>query len=161
MDSSSPWLMNPWPWLMQQMLPETHQYELPDQLDPDEWAWWQWAKERAAAAGVSALDWLEDRGWAGVTEEQKLKIQKQAIDEMDLGYPKHASGALASSPLYGEPKVEEEDRFESYLNSAMMASLGQAMIGKTGTPAPVSLGGPSVSWTEPPAMVGQTDYRYI
>lgn len=160
MDSSSPWLMNPWPWLMQQMLPETHQYELPDQLDPDEWAWWQWAKEQAAAVGVSALDWLEDRGWAGVTEEQKQKMQSQALKEMnpDWQFEDKKTAALRTPQIAA---VEEEDRFESYLNSAMMASLGQAMIGKTGTPAPVSLGGPSVSWTEPPAMVGQTDYRYI
>jgi hypothetical protein len=139
------------------------QLELPDQLDPDEWAWWQWAKEQADLAGLSALEWLESTGWVGVTPEQEQKIRSQALKEMnpDWHFEDKKTAALRTpSPVVAAE--EEEDPWDSYLNSAMMASLGQAMIGKTATPAPVSLSGPaSASWTEPMPMASQTDYRYI
>ena len=76
----------------------------------------------------------------------------------DLRYSADRRGAMPTPEV---AKVEVALDEESWLNQAMLASLGQAMHGKTGTPAPVSLGGPSVGWTEPPSMVGQKDYTYI
>lgn len=60
-------------------------------------------------------------------------------------------------------KVEVSLDESSYLNQAMLAALGQAMHGKTGTPAPVSLGGPSAGWGDPfSAGYGEAkDYTYI
>ena len=76
----------------------------------------------------------------------------------DLRYSADRRGAM---PTPVTEKVEVALDEESWLNQAMLASLGQAIHGKTGTPAPVSLGGPSVGWTEPPSMVSQKDYTYI
>ena len=136
--------------------------QLPDQLDPDEWAFWQWAKEQAAEAGQNVLDWLESRGWVGDTPEQEQKIRSQALKEMnpDWYFEDKKTAALRPSPSLTAAE-EEEDAWESQFNSALLAALGQEMIGKTGTPAPVSLSGPSVGWAEPLPMVGQTDYKYI
>ena len=76
----------------------------------------------------------------------------------DLRYSADRRGPM---PTPVTEKVEVALDEESWLNQAMLASLGQAMHGKTGTPAPVSLGGPSVGWTEPPSMMSQKDYTYI
>ena len=76
----------------------------------------------------------------------------------DLQYSADRRGAMPTPEV---AKVEVSLDEESWLNQALLASLGQAMHGKTGTPAPVSLSGPSVGWTDLPPMVGQTDYRYI
>ena len=157
---------------------------LPDQLDPDTWGWWQKFKAWAEDQKVDAIEALEGMGWLDLSPEEQDRIRKQDIIDKrgnppqmphwvnrpelyvgkgNLGQSGAREPTYGGTPYTGVPATEEEeDPWDSYLNAAMMASLGQAMIGKTATPAPVSLSGPaSAAWTEPQSMVAQTDYRYI
>ena len=83
----------------------------------------------------------------------------------DLRYSADRRGPMPSVNTGGAiaDKVEVSLDEESYLNQAMLAALGQAMHGKTGTPAPVSLGGPSAGWEDPfsAGSGGAKDYTYI
>ena len=163
---------------------DDYQVALPDQLDPDTWEWWQDIKAWTAERGLDVMEYLEEKGWRGLPPEKQEQVRRQQVIEMrgnppqmphwvnapekyvgkgDLGQSGAREPTYGGAPYTGVPAVaEEEDPWDSYLNSSMMASLGQAMVGKTATPAPVSLSGPaSASWTAPPPMVAQTDYRYI
>ena len=164
---------------------DDYQVELPDQLDPDTWEWWQDIKAWTAERGVDVMEYLEENGWLGLSPEKQEQVRRQQVLEMrgnppqmphwvnrpelyvgkgNLGQSGAREPTYGGTPYTGVPAAaeEEEDPWDSYLNSAMMASLGQAIIGKTATPAPVSLSGPaSASWTEPMPMASQTDYRYI
>ena len=164
------------------LLGDDYQVELPDQLDPELWPWWQKFKAWAEDQKVDAIEALEGMGWLGLSPEKQEQVRRQQVLEMrgnppqmphwvnapekyvgkgNLGQSGAREPTYGGVPYTGVPE-EEEDPWDSYLNAAMMASLGQAMVGKTATPAPVSLSGPaSASWTEPMPMAAQTDYRYI